>query len=141
MTCKTRTLRIFSILCVEDDQVARELLRSALALRFSSLQLYTAEDGEAGLAMYRAHRPDIVITDINMPVMDGIQLVKEIRSLNQEAVLIVMSARSSNNNRLALKQSGVSNFVSKPIDYAKLFTTVTDCMETLEGQTSVEKPS
>src|SRR5512140_3203493 len=83
-----------SILYVEDDPEARELVSSVLARKIRSLRLYTAENGEEGLALFREHRQDIVITDINMPVMDGIRMANEIKTLNPEALIIAVTAYS-----------------------------------------------
>ena len=118
-----------SILYVEDDPEARELVSRVLARKIRALRLYTAENGAAGLALYREHRPDIVITDINMPVMDGIRMSNEIKSLNPEALIIAVTAYSDTRYLLDAIETGISNYVLKPINYDKLFAAIDKCVE------------
>src|SRR6185369_15652837 len=120
-----------SILYVEDEPEARELVVSALAHKIGTLRLYTAENGEAGLALYRQHLPDIVITDINMPVMDGIQMGKEIKSLNPEAIIIAVTAHSDTSYLLGAIETGISSYVLKPVDFDKLFDAIARGVETV----------
>lgn len=64
--------RRYRLLYVEDDIAARKLLSKIIAKKYPDLNLSLAEDGAAGLEMYREQLPDIVLTDMEMPVMDGI---------------------------------------------------------------------
>lgn len=83
-----------SILYVEDDPTIRESLSSLIGLRFPSLKVLTAENGQAGLKLYKETRADLVLTDISMPVMDGIRMAREIRRLNPEASIFALSGHS-----------------------------------------------
>lgn len=65
-------LKQFSVMHVEDDTSVRESLMRFLKRRFDAI--YTAKDGSEGLELYMKHKPDIIITDIQMPVMDGIEI-------------------------------------------------------------------
>ena len=118
-----------SILFVEDEPEARELISNALARKIRALRLYTAENGEAGLALFRKHRQDIVITDINMPVMDGIRMGAEIREINPEALIIAVTAYSDTRYLLDAIEIGISNYVLKPVNYDKLFAAIDKCVE------------
>jgi PAS domain S-box-containing protein len=120
-----------SILYVEDEPEAREMVSRVLARKIRTLRLYTAENGDAGLALYREHRPDIVITDINMPVMDGIRMGSEIREINPEAIIIAVTAYSDTSYLLDAIETGINNYVLKPIDYDKLFAAIDKCIETV----------
>ena len=66
-----------SMLYVEDEQETREFLSDSLAINYPDIQLFVASNGADGLDMYRKYRPDIVITDIRMPIIDGIGYSKE----------------------------------------------------------------
>ena len=128
-----------SILYVEDEPEPREMVGRVLALQLRSLRLYTAENGEAGLALYRKHRPDIVITDINMPLMDGIRMGNEIKSLNPEAIIIAVTAHSDTSYLLDAIETGISNYVLKPIDYDKLFEAIAKGIETVRMKRVVQE--
>ena len=60
-----------SLLYVEDDAVTRELVGEIIPRKFPHFSVYTAENGKAGLELYKKYCPEIVVTDINMPIMNG----------------------------------------------------------------------
>ena len=128
-----------SILYVEDEPKTREMVSRALALKISTLRLHTAENGEAGLALYREYRPDIVITDINMPIMDGILMSNEIKSLNPEAIIIAVTAHSDTRYLLDAIETGINNYVLKPINYDKLFAAINKGIETVTLKRRVQE--
>lgn len=82
-----------SILCVEDEPMTREFLVRFITASFPENKVHTAENGQAGLECFRESRIDIVLTDIKMPVMDGIRMAREIRLLKPEACIIAMTAQ------------------------------------------------
>jgi two-component system, cell cycle sensor histidine kinase and response regulator CckA len=122
------SLPAISLLYVEDDPVTRETICTVLAKKFPAMSIHTAENGEAGLALFREHRPDIVLTDISMPVMDGIQMARSIRCLNPASNIIVATAISDTHHLLEAIQIGISRYVLKPIDFSMLFEALYDCI-------------
>ncbi|HEX9078360.1 MAG TPA: PAS domain S-box protein [Desulfuromonadaceae bacterium] len=113
-----------SILYVEDETEARELLCSVLTMKYPGVCLFVAENGQAGLELFRAHRPPIVITDINMPLLDGISMAGEIKSLEPETIIIALTAHSDTNYLLNAIEIGVNHYVLKPVDYGHIFTII-----------------
>ncbi len=83
-----------SILCVEDDPLSREFLGRIISIKYPEISIHIAENGEAGLELFRKHRQDIVLTDISMPVMDGICMAREIRMIEPETQIIALSAHN-----------------------------------------------
>ncbi|MBT1073604.1 sensor histidine kinase [Pelotalea chapellei] len=112
------------LLYVEDDMETREIVANALAADYPGLSLYFAADGAEGLALFREHRPEIVITDIMMPVMGGIRMAEEIRALESEAELIALTAFSDTSFLVSAIEAGFSHYVLKPVDFDKLFAAV-----------------
>jgi YesN/AraC family two-component response regulator len=124
----------FSILLVEDEERAREALCRMLTIGFSGVKLYSAEDGQAGLELYRQHLPELIITDIGMPQMDGMKMASAIRAHNPEIAIIVMSAENDGRNQLDGVQIELDHYVPKPIDLHKLFNVVGRCIERFNRQ-------
>jgi PAS domain S-box-containing protein len=117
-----------AILYVEDDTVTRDILAGMIPLKFPDVELYTAENGKTGLDIFKERTPEIVITDINMPVMDGIRMSTEIKALRPETAIIILSAYGDTGYLLDAIEIGVNHYILKPIDYKKLFMTIAKCV-------------
>jgi DNA-binding NarL/FixJ family response regulator len=123
-----------SILLVEDDKGACEALCSLLTLQFPHAQIHSAEDGKNGLEHFRRHLPDIVITDINMPELDGARMLDEICSIKPETRIIVVTAHSERQILDRIVSRGVSlEIIHKPVDLAALFASLRRCVDLPPG--------
>ncbi len=122
-----KALRGLTVLCCEDEPEAREQLNLIFMQRVGRLLL--AEDGEKGLALYRKFRPDLVISDIKMPRMTGLEMSREIRALNPKAQIILLTAFDYKNFFLEAIDIGVSQYVQKPIGERKLFNAINRCID------------
>jgi DNA-binding NtrC family response regulator len=80
----------FQILIVDDEKVQREMLEGFLVKQ--GYGAIAAEDGQRALEKFKSGTFDLVLTDYRMPAMEGIQLLKEIKRLNPEAVVVIMTA-------------------------------------------------
>jgi len=118
-----------ALLYVEDEIDARNMVGKMLAMNYPKLKLYTADNGAAGLELYRENEPEIVMTDINMPVMDGIRMSREIKSLNPEASIIAVTAHSDTSYLLNAIEIGIHYYVLKPINYDELFSVIDKILE------------
>ena len=83
-------LKRLTVLCVEDEEGSREMCSQFLS-RLVGI-VVTAQNGAEALDAWRHHKPDIIITDIQMPVMDGLAMLDEIRCIDREVPVIIMSA-------------------------------------------------
>lgn len=117
-----------SILVVEDEEQARETLSLMLTMRFPGIKLYTAENGRIGLELYRRHLPELVITDINMPQMSGMEMARTIHKVDPTVSIIVMSAHNLQ-DQLDVVELAIAHFIPKPIDRDSLFAAVSCCLE------------
>lgn len=111
-------LKQFSLLYVEDDEHIREQLMQFLKRRASVL--HVATNGAEGLELYRRHQPDMVVSDILMPEMNGLEMAEAIRELNAEVPIIVTTAFNETDYFLKAIQIGVDSYVLKPVDPAML---------------------
>ena len=103
----------FTVLVVEDNGDLRKFLYAILSSMYNVL---LAENGKAGLLMSRTEKPDFIITDVTMPVMDGITMIKEIKQDHDLAQIpiIILSAKASVEDRLKGFEMGVDAYMTKP---------------------------
>jgi two-component system, sensor histidine kinase and response regulator len=120
-----------TLLYVEDEEMTRDTVRTILGRRFPDLVIHCAANGALGLQLYADLRPDLVITDIKMPVMNGIEMSRRITELNGDQPIIVTSAHSDVANLIECIEIGISRYVMKPIDSGKLFAAIESCLATL----------
>jgi len=110
--------KLASILFVEDEPEVRFELKRFLQ-RYSS-NVITADNGEEGLQLFKKHRPDIVISDIKMPKMNGIDMAKEIKKLVPSQTIIFTTAHSDNSYFLEAIEMQVDGYILKPVDLSLL---------------------
>ncbi len=119
------------ILVVEDDQILRITLTELL--RLAGYAVVTARDGDEGYVQALAHQPDLIITDLNMPVLDGVGLAKLIRRERGKIGEVPIIALSANLNGYHLPEkmnSGIDRFVDKSLsDRQNLLSTVESMLE------------
>lgn len=113
-----RFLSGLTVLYVEDEAAARE--QTALFLKRRVGRLALAEDGRAGLAAFEAERPDIVVTDVQMPELDGLSMVEEIRRRRPGVPVIVVTAFDDSALLMRSIAIGVHRYVTKPVQGALL---------------------
>lgn len=117
----------FSLMVVEDDRDARDILVRMVSLRYPHCTIYTADNGKMGLELYREHEPDIVLTDVNMPEMDGIEMAREIRLIKGNATYIVLTAYGDRGFFEKFQEIGYCGYLMKPINFKELFATIEKC--------------
>lgn len=114
------------LLLVEDE----ELLSGAIAkglkkLGFAVDQVY---DGEAALYSYEVNAYDLIILDLNLPVIDGMEVLRQIRESDLETKLIILSARSSIDDRVLGLNEGANDYLIKPFDFEELVARIHNLM-------------
>ena len=118
-----------SLLYVEDDPHTREGTLSILHEIFPTI--YVASDGEEGLALYRenAQKIDLVITDLTMPKLNGLEMIERIRETNKEIAIIVFSAHNESSYFAQTIELGVDGYLIKPLKSSQLFQTLSRTVE------------
>jgi len=125
--------RPLSILLVDDEEGVCEIIQSVLEMRYPRAHIYCAADGRIGLDHFRTYLPDIVVTDLNMPEMDGIQLLTVIRATKPETGVIVVTAHSDWPGPAESASAAIPiEYISKPIDFGNLFAAVDRCIASLK---------
>ncbi len=125
-------LATLTVLYVEDDTTTRELLGHMLRRRVG--RLLVAADAMAGLTLFGAEHPAIVITDIQMPKMDGLELAAAIRRLDAHVPIIVTTAFEQVGYLQRSIEAGVDKYVTKPVDTDKLDATLLACARLVRGE-------
>lgn len=130
-------LKNLSILHVEDEKIIQMLFKSILGSHVR--EFTTADNGRQGLEMYHEKRPDIIITDIRMPLMDGLEMVERIRAEDQEIPVIVTTAYNDTEFLLRAIDLGVDRYVVKPVDKPLLLSAVTRVGQVIHHRREVEE--
>ena len=116
------TFKQIRLLYVEDDVDGREHLSSGLRKRFKELEV--AVDGLDGFEKFQKFRPDIIITDLKMPGMSGLEMITKIREEDNKIPIIITSAHGEASLLLESIDKYINGYILKPISYKKLFDTI-----------------
>ncbi|MBC8462556.1 MAG: response regulator [Deltaproteobacteria bacterium] len=109
------------LLIIDDERPILEMLE--ISLVSEGYDVFTAESGKAGLETFGKEKPKLVLTDIKMPGMDGIEVLKKIKEKNSEAEVIVITGHGDMDSAIAALRCGASDFLTKPIrDEALMLT-------------------
>ena len=115
------------IIVIDDDESSRESISSYLKdLDFES---YSAEDGFKGMELVKMKNPDLVITDINMPGMNGIEVLTKIKEFDNLIQVIVITAFDDMNSTITAMQQGAYDYIEKPIDILRLKLSIKRALE------------
>lgn len=124
-----------SILIIDDDHLIRKTLSAHLS---KSYEVSLAEDGEGGLQQYDENMPDLVVLDIRLPDMSGLEVLSKIREKNKNANVIIMTAFDDMKTTVEAIRLGAFEYLVKPLDYVELDLTVSKAfqMQSLEDKVS-----
>ena len=125
-----------TILIVEDDGNIRELLR--LYLTQEGYNIETAQDGAEGLRAFKRIHPDLVLLDLMMPVMDGTQVIKEIRAGSKTPV-IMLTAKAETYDKVTGLELGADDYVTKPFEMRELIARVHAVLRRFDDGSTTEK--
>ncbi len=119
----------YKVLVVEDSPTMRQLIVFALK-RIRGFQIVEANDGVDGLKKLSAEKFDLILTDINMPIMDGLKLVSMVRNdpNYKETPIIVITTEGATEDRERALALGANEYITKPIQTMKILETVRKLM-------------
>jgi len=119
----------YNLLFIEDEQSLREVFCDTLNKVYKNV--YEASNGLEALEIFQNNKIDIVITDINMPNMDGIEFLKELRKIDQNCKIIILTAHTNTEYLLDATELNITKYLIKPIDIEQLI----DALELAAEQT------
>lgn len=111
---KINFLTNLTVLLVEDDEDT--LRQMEMLLRRKCGKVYTASNGMLGLKVYQTAKPDVIVTDLKMPVMGGLEMSRQIRETNKEIPIIITTAFDDRKVILNAVDVGINKYIVKPID-------------------------
>jgi len=131
MEIRSNSVPAISLLLVEDDEVTLQCLAIILTKKFPHVPVATANNGRVGLELFKARPAAIVITDFNMPEMDGMEMTGRMRAIRPETRFIMLTGDSGG---LALRDSEneafvYDHFIVKPVAFNTLFAAIEQCLE------------
>jgi len=122
----------YNLLYVEDESFIRRIAISYLRPYFA--EIYEAADGVEALDVYREKKPDMIITDIEMPNMDGLTLCKNIRKKDKTTPIIITTAYTSTEYLLEAVSLNLVKYLVKPMEEEPLFEAINTCFEQIRTQ-------
>src|SRR5258706_2032604 len=116
------------ILVVDDEANLRRVLHAQLSR--DGYEVHPAPDGEAGLALLREHHIDLVITDLRMPKVDGLELLRQALRTDPELPVVILTAHGTVDNAVEALKTGAFDYITKPFDQAEVRTIVRKALRT-----------
>ncbi len=115
------------ILIIDDEEAIVRVL--SISLKSDGYKVISALDGPSGLELFDSEKPDIVLTDIKMPGMDGIEVLREVKQRRPEAEVIIITGHGDIENAIEALKYGASDFLNKPIRDAALAIAIERALE------------
>ncbi|MBT5491928.1 response regulator [bacterium] len=125
-----------SILIVEDEVEMLEELKDIFSIFFKNVDI--AKNGKEGLLKFQERKYDIVLTDITMPEMDGIEMISNIFKIKPSQKIIVLSAHDESNKLIPLINLGIEKFILKPLEQDKLMQKILEVLNDLDQEIELE---
>ena len=125
-----------TVLYAEDDPDLREKFKKILSKKFDTLLV--AENGREGYELYQEHKPDLILSDIQMPEMNGLDMIAKIKKIDKSAKAIIMSAFSNSNYFLDAISVGVQSYLIKPVETKRLFSAIDEIAERIMLERNVK---
>lgn len=120
-----------SILIVDDDEVQLRLQR--ILLMKEGYTVFTTADGPQGITIFKKNHIDLVLLDLGLPSMSGIEVLKEIRRIDNKAKVIVVTGYPSVESTVLAMQCGAWDYIQKPVDVELLLKKIDSALNTVDG--------
>jgi len=124
---ETQELKTQKILLVDDDPIVQEHLGDFLRSYF--LEVLTAKNAVEGFDLFEEHKPDIVLTDIEMDKMNGLELARAIKSISPTTVMIVVTGFNDSEYRSSAKALNVDDYIMKPLNFQNLMDSINSALK------------
>lgn len=123
----TQKLKTITVLYIEDEEEIR--IHIADTLSYYVKEVIQAKDGKEGFALYKARKPDVILSDILMPVMNGIELVEKIRLEDKTTPIVMITAHTQKDYLLSAVKLHLEQYLVKPVTLPDILETLSSCIE------------
>jgi len=134
---------MYTLLLVDDEPLVRRGITTLVDLHALNIgQVYEADNGQDALALFEAHSPDLILLDINMPRMNGLELAQAIRSLNPEVPIAIITGYDYFDYAVKALKIGVEDYILKPVsrkDVAEVLTKLIDRLSAARSRQELTK--
>ena len=121
-----------TILIIEDEEDILSLLSGLL--ESENYHVITAGNGRSGIEKFQDHNPDLIITDVRMPIMDGIEVLREVKTKESDTEVIILTGHGSEADRKICMELGAFAYLHKPVDIELLSKTLKEANEKVHQQ-------
>jgi DNA-binding response OmpR family regulator len=128
-------LKGLTILYAEDEEGIRKNITKTL--RYYAKEVYEASNGKEALSLYEQYAPDIIISDIHMPIMDGIEFIKHVRKEDKSTPVVMITAHTHKKYLLEAVELHMEKYIVKPVNTKILFEVLQKCVNALDVNTVV----
>lgn len=118
------------VLIIEDEELMRVILEELL--KGEGYEVFTAEDGESAIEIFSAEDIDLIVTDIRMQGIDGLELLDKLKSIDENALVIIITAYSSVDSAIAALRKGAYDYITKPFVNEELLKTIRNALRQRE---------
>ncbi len=136
-TITKEKLKTLTILYAEDEDVIRKNV--AQTLRYYAKEVIEAKDGAEAYELYKKHKIDILYTDILMPNLNGIELVKKIRAEDKDIAIVMVTAHTDKDYLLKAVELHLEQYIVKPMNLKTLKTSLTKCVKNINQNKPITK--
>lgn len=123
-------LKGMTILYAEDEVGIRKNIADSLS--YYCKEIYEASNGKEAYEIYEEKQPDIILSDIHMPIMDGLEFVKKVRETNRNIPVVMITAHTDKEYLLEAVELHMEKYIVKPVDIDELFETLEKCINILD---------
>lgn len=128
-------LKTLTLLYAEDEEGIRKPMANSLSYYLK--EVFEAKNGEEALDLYYDKRPDIILTDLRMPVCDGLEMVKEIRKNDKKTPILMITAHTDKEYLLSAIELKIEKYLIKPVALDELLSALRLCIEEIESDRSL----
>lgn len=125
---------MYRILIVDDERIEREGIQQLIQEHYPEVETILAANGEIALEIIGKHRIDILITDIKMPFMDGLELSEKVSSLGLDIEMIIFSAYHEFEYARRALRTNISNYLLKPVHIPEFLSVVNEAVQACENK-------